>query len=455
VAWLGADAAAATWAQTPPPATCEAWRVCRDHALEAESRGDFEAFHDLAWRTMQTRGRNDPGVMVLLARAQTLSGRPHDALVMLRRITELGVAPAEALTGAAFARTRALPGWPQVHELIVRAAASAEAVPPVSDPPVSPAPAATAAPANPISLPSPEAPPAPAGPAPEELFTIGRRNIVPGGLAYDSASGRVLVGNRRGRSVITISERLKTSMDLVRSASAGFREVLAIAIDARQGDLWVASAGNSAGAASSSGESRAALHKLQLVSGRPLTEIPIETGDEPARFTALAVARGGDVFVLDGAAGRLWELPAGKRTPALVTTLDVSQPSALALDRQGAHAYVAHEGGLSRLTLASGTLTPVAAPEGVGLASIESLSWHEGALIALQRMPDGSHRLSRLRLNRRGTAIAQVEDLDRAIPTCTGTSAATLSGDDVYYLAAQGEASSSDCTLVVRRLRLP
>jgi hypothetical protein len=83
------------------------------------------------------------------------------------------------------------------------------------------------------------------------------------------------------------------------------------------------------------------------------------------------------------------------------------------------------------------------------------LSWHEGSLVALQRMPDGSRRLARLRLNRRGTAIAQVEELDRAIPTCTGTSAATLSGDDVYYLAAQGEASSSDCTLVVRRLRLP
>ena len=47
-------------------------------------------FHDLAWRAVQKGKPNDPDLMLLLARAQSLSGRPGDALVMLGRIVDLG-----------------------------------------------------------------------------------------------------------------------------------------------------------------------------------------------------------------------------------------------------------------------------------------------------------------------------------------------------------------------------
>ena len=55
---------------------------CRRLATEAAARGDAETFHDLAWRAVQRGKRNDPELMLLLARAQSLSGRPGDALVM-------------------------------------------------------------------------------------------------------------------------------------------------------------------------------------------------------------------------------------------------------------------------------------------------------------------------------------------------------------------------------------
>ena len=77
----------------PPSAAqdCREWRECRQLALDAAARQDYSAFHDLAWRTLQAGPKNDPALMTMLARAQSLSGRPHDALVMLQRLAAMGV----------------------------------------------------------------------------------------------------------------------------------------------------------------------------------------------------------------------------------------------------------------------------------------------------------------------------------------------------------------------------
>src|SRR5688500_14857272 len=75
-----------------PRAACEDVTSCRAAALEAAQRKDYEVFHDLAWRAVQKGPRNDSGLMLMLARAQSLSGRPGDSLVMLRRLAEMGIA---------------------------------------------------------------------------------------------------------------------------------------------------------------------------------------------------------------------------------------------------------------------------------------------------------------------------------------------------------------------------
>ena len=63
-------------------ADCSTAQVCQTLALEAVDRQDFEAFHDLAWRAIRKGRPNDPELMRMLARAQSLSGRPLDSLVM-------------------------------------------------------------------------------------------------------------------------------------------------------------------------------------------------------------------------------------------------------------------------------------------------------------------------------------------------------------------------------------
>src|SRR3954469_25209683 len=114
--------------QDPQPARtdCQDWHECRELAVDAAARQDYERFHDLAWRTVQMGPKNDPALMYQLARAQSLSGRPADALVMLQRLAQMGT-KTDAATDDDFRRVRALPGWSQFD---AAAAPSSETQPP-------------------------------------------------------------------------------------------------------------------------------------------------------------------------------------------------------------------------------------------------------------------------------------------------------------------------------------
>ena len=98
---------------THPPQQCSDVASCRTQAEAARENKDYEAFHDLAWAAFRQGKKNDPELMLFVARAQSLSGRPLDALVMLERIAKLGIAT-DAATSDDFARVRALPRWPEV-----------------------------------------------------------------------------------------------------------------------------------------------------------------------------------------------------------------------------------------------------------------------------------------------------------------------------------------------------
>src|SRR3954468_11329536 len=180
---------------------------CRQMALAAADRGEFEAFHDLAWRAVQLGRPKDPALMALLARAQALSGRPHDALVMIDRLADMGVA-VDADTSDDFARTRQLAGWPDVLAHIGRVrhpdarAATAAAAPtlpaPIATTGGRPAPATPAATGTAAAL-------AVTRPARVEAVRFSAAAFTPGGFAYDAVSARFLFGDRHRRKLFIVS----------------------------------------------------------------------------------------------------------------------------------------------------------------------------------------------------------------------------------------------------------
>lgn len=457
-------------AQRPPP-ECHEWQECRRLALDARARGQYERFHDLAWRTVQTGPPNDPALMYLLARAQSLSGRPRDALLMLRRLADRGVVVADATTEEDFDRARRLPGWPDLEALIDRIA-KADAVPATvpSTPPV-PAPPAAATPAAPTAVPATPAkaaavPAAPAAvatppvvrnalrfdPRPaEEVARFSAEPFVAVGLAHDAVSGRFLVGDVLGRRVIVLGEGLDTTVDLVRAASAQFHDVTAFGIDVKRGDLWVASTARDGASG--------AIHRLQLISGRPIAIIELPPEFQVVRLMDLAIAGNGTVLVLDGAAPRVLGLRSGGKTLEVLMPLDVAAPASIAAAGDERTAYVAHRDGIVRLDLRLQRATPVTAPAGIVLGGFEWIRSHRSALVGVQTLPDGSRHIVRLQLNRIG-AVTEAMAIEALLGRDAGPTFATVSGDDLYYLVTQQAESPTTpgarvIHVVVKRIRLP
>jgi len=421
-----------------PAVTCREWHDCQRLALEAYGRGDYELFHDLAWRTVQTGPARNAELMYMLARAQSLSGRPHDALVMLGRLAEAGF-QSDAATNDDFRAVRQLRQWPELEAVLTAAArpatvsASPHSAPTVSAPPVSAPPAAT----------PPAAPPSVAVPhrLDEALRTAGGV-LGSAGLAYDRVSSRFVVADGGLRKLVIIDERSGHVVDLVTSASAGFYDITGLEIDPLRGDLWVVSAEPTA-----SGTDRPAssLHKLQLVSGRPVAQIPVPADLQPCRLTDVAVTRDGGVLVLDAIGNRVLRLRSATNTFAAVATLHVEGSTSLAAagDRI---AYVAHASGVARVDTVTGAVHPLTSAPDVQLGGLERIRWARDSLIGIQRLSDGSQRAVRIRLADGRAAAMDV--LDSGI-TATDHPVATVSGDEFYLLVHQASGGGND--VVIRR----
>jgi hypothetical protein len=439
---------------------CATAQVCRTLALEAAERQDFESFHDLAWRAVRKGRPNDAELMQMLARAQSLSGRPLDSLVMLERLLALGVTT-DAATNDDFRRVRALPGWADFEKRageLVAVPPSAPGRPPGSEPgpargrPLAPSRAPAAEPPGSSRDPKgrgrarglpPEASNAPASEAgavvePEplagdaaEALRFATPAFTPAGLAYDRVSSRFIVGDRDASKLTVVDEASQRVANLAGAQSAGFGSIAALEIDPKEGDLWVVSTGEQAAPA-------ATLHKLQLISGRVLYAVALEPSFGPARFTDIAVTPRSSVLVLDSDGRRVFVAAPKARRLDLALELDVSNPSSLAPESESV-VYISHPDGILRADLGGRKARPLTAPKTVSLTGITRLRWHHGALLGVQTSGDGSHRVVRLKLDASGHRVSSVELLDRSLRMRDPTAAA-LAGDTFYYLAAPASA---------------
>jgi hypothetical protein len=338
---------------TQPQPACGDVASCRAQADTARDNKDYEAFHDLAWAAYRHGRNNDPDLMLLVARAQSLSGRPLDALVMLERIAAMGAAT-DATASEDFARVRALPRWSEVAEKLTGAPTSApratvgkpsakdpaasskapaspakEPVPSAKEPPASAPAPPTKEPAPPASAPASASAKAaadkPSAKSPLSFTTV----LTPTAIAHDAVSQRFLIADRKAKRIAVVDANTGQVATLV-GAQGALGEIGGMAIDPREGDLWVVSA-------SADGS---VLHKLQLISGRILSTVPLSM-EHPV--TAMAYAMGTGLIVAD-TGGAVWRLHSDGKTTKLAALEYV--PRGLAADTNG-RLYVA--GGTSRL----------------------------------------------------------------------------------------------------------
>jgi len=446
--------AAPSFARQAAPAACAGATECRAQIEAAIGQGDHERAHDLAWRAIPQGPRNDRGLMLLLARTQALSGRPDDALVMIRRIAEMGATV--DVSADEFLRMRELPGWPAVEAAIAGNASAAVAPPPTVPLTSAPAFKAPLAPAAPHPAPkAPSAPLAPVIPATpvspirvEDAGHFTSREFAPGGLACDAVSKRFVFGDRPGRKLLIVAEGSDHAIDLTRADVAGFLDVMALDIDTTNGNLWVASA-----EADGTG---AALHRLQLISGRALASYGMPGSNAAAQPVDVAVTVARGVLVLDAAQRRVLVLRPGAPALTILAQLGDAQPASLAVGSQGGVAYVAHRDGLFSIDLRSGKVAALTAPKGMMLGGIERLRRIGGGLVAVQALPDGSRRLVRLTLNATGAAVTRLRVVDVPLPAGSAPIFAAVCGNMLGFLVGEttGTAEQPTTAWTVRRVRL-
>ena len=443
---------------------CTSGQECQALALDAYDRHDFERFHDLAWRAIQYGPTRTPSLMYLLARAQGLSGRPDDAAVMLGRLAEQGVAT-DAATNPDFTSVRGLSSWPALQRQILVVAASGQAIDgrdlarraamaaasatPARAIPESPV---TAGPTPAVAA-SPARAAAEAETAPTALLTVREAlrlpltAIVPAGLAYDRVSERFVLADRAGRRLVIADERSRHVVDLVNADSAGFHDITGIEIDWRRGDLWVVSVddpGNGGAPAST-------LHKLQLVSGRPLERLSLPGDFGGARFVDVSVSPGGTVFMLDALGGRVFAVEPGSKHFALKCVLAMTHATTIAVvdDR---FAYVAHASGLMRVDTLTGSSQLVRNGPEPALLGLEHLRWARDALVGIAHLPDGRKQAVSIPLVDGGLRAARVDVLDADV-ALGGPDAVTLTADGMLYFLTKEPDPGGDGSFVVRSVR--
>ena len=425
---------------------------CRQAALEAAARQDYERFHDFAWRAVQKGRPNDADLMYLLARAQSLSGRPGDALVMLARLAARGI-QTDAAASEDFRRVRALPGWKALVASTAPAASPepARSVPPEPARSVPPAPARSVPPAPARSVPPAPAPsvataPAPSVPTAARAPAVDDANeegavhfsappFVPAGLAYDGVSRRFIAGDRDGRKLVVIDEPSHHVATLAGANSAGFGEITALEIDRREGDLWVAS--TEAGSST--------LHKLQLVSGRVIDAVTPPRGSGPVRFVDVAVGPKSTIYVLDADGRRLFALGHKSRGLRLVARLDGDDLASAAPAGDGI-VYVTSRAGITRVDPAARASARVRAARVLDLSGLTRIRAYRGALVGIQKTRGGARAVS-VRLNAAGTRAVSLDVLEPAVSPF-GEVTASIAGDVLYYL------SGADRDAAVRRITL-
>jgi hypothetical protein len=416
---------------------CGDWRECHQRALEAASQGEYEAFHDLAWRAVQKGPKDDASLMYVLARAQSLSGRPHDALVMLLRLADRGITT-DAASNEEFAAVRRLAQWPDV-EARLRGAPATAAVGVPSGLPTAAAPSAAGVTTPPAADAAAADAPAPGARLIEDALRVPSLAITPVALAHDRASGRFVFGDATGRKLVIVDERMHFVVDLVREASAGFYDITAFEIDARRGDLWVVSAEPATGATR--------LHHVQMVSGRPLARVEMPDGLTPGRFVDVAVTPEGVVYVLDAAGLRLLSMRPPATALTVAARLDMQAPTSIAPAGEGV-VYVAHARGVSRVDTRSGRVVSVRGRE-AAMPVFARLRWNAGALLGVERLEDGTCRILRVQIDA-ATGRARSPQVLASGITIPAPSAVSVSDDAIYFVTGDERADAAGDTLVKR-----
>ena len=266
-------------------------------------------------------------------------------------------------------------------------------------------------------------------------FTIAQPDLIPEGIAYDSATGDFYVGSIHLRKIVRVTPDGRF-FDFTTSGQDGMFGALGIKVDAAHRLLWVISNANASMTGfETSLEGQSAVHAYDLSTGKLATRIVTGSAQDSSLLNDLVVLEDGSILITDTDRGTVLRVRLGSEDiePWLPRNTFMF-PNGIALAKDEPFVYVADFNGISRVDLRSRTVMPFDTPDGETLAGIDGLLWSGGALIGIQNGV-GKPRVIRVRLNADRTEITNIDVLEAGNPLFDEPTTGTIANGALYFPA--------------------
>ncbi len=255
-------------------------------------------------------------------------------------------------------------------------------------------------------------------------FELPQSDLLPEGIAADSAAGTLYIGSLNHRKIVRISRDGKIS-DFITDGQHGALAVLGIKVDPRDHGVWAATA--------EAGTWKSLLLHLSAdggLWGKYSVDMPGGTF-----FNDLAVRSDGDVFITDSYFGRVFHFEhAQNRIKNVPLVEKLIGPNGIALSGDESLLYIGHSLGVTAIDLRTGKAVDVQRPAGVTLAGIDGLCYYRDSLIAVQNSI-GTPRIVRFALTANGLGVRSMTVLEQGTPAAELPTTAAILGSTLYFMS--------------------
>jgi len=385
-------APAAATPAAPPVDPSQAWGI----GIAAYERGDYPAYL-AAFEGLVKVAQDHPMVMMRLASAYALNGRPADAIRTLSHLADLGIWTDIANDND----FKSLATLPDAAGLRLRLQA-------LRDKRVQ---------------------------ASVVAFRLKDPTLVPEGVAFDVKTGAYFVSSQYQRKIVRRTGDGAVT-DFVQPGQGGLWMVFGIAADASRRLLWaVSTAEESMKGATAEDAGRTALFLFDLDTGALKRTFPAPPGQD-STFDDLALGPEGEVYVSDSASGTIYAATRdARRLEVVISPGQLGSPQGMVVSADGRRLYVSDYGrGLFSVDVQAGIAIRMRSPAGATLLGIDGLARSGQCLIAVQNGIQ-PHKVLRLRLSDDRQAVVSAEPLDLNVPDMDEPTLGVVSTEGFVYVA--------------------
>jgi sugar lactone lactonase YvrE len=270
------------------------------------------------------------------------------------------------------------------------------------------------------------------------VYVTTEKDLVPEGLAYDSARNVFYLSSLNLRKIVKIPNSAikapakgavpEKSSDFVPGDRYKLLPILGIRMDPNDGSVWSNSCLDEG--------------KSELLHFDPEGTLlgRYDRTQEPGKhcFNDLVVLPSGDVFLTDTLANKVLQFqPKTQALSEVKASRELLEPNGITLSGDNQLLYVADQLGVLRVDLKTGESVEVDAGAHSTLAGIDGLYWHKGSLIAIQN-GIGTPRVAAFQLAKDGAHVSKTTILEYRSNLCVLPTTGALREDDFFYIVNSG-----------------